>query len=213
MARAALAGVSLARWVLRLAVLVAAGAVVYLAVTAVQVWLTGRHYEPAPANAAVVMGAAQYDGVPSPDLRARLDEALALWRQGYVSEIVTTGSKEAGDTYTESEAGRRYLEDNGVPAGDIVEAGGNNSWDNLADAAAELVPEGKARVLVVTDPFHEDRSLAIASSVGLSPSPTPTRSSPIRGVSTLPYYAKETVGVALGRIIGFQRLNRLHGLA
>ncbi len=159
------------------------------------------------------MGAAQYDGVPSPDLRARLDEALALWRQGYVSEIVTTGSKEAGDTYTESEAGRRYLEDNGVPAGDIVEAGGNNSWDNLADAAAELVPEGKARVLVVTDPFHEDRSLAIASSVGLSPSPTPTRSSPIRGVSTLPYYAKETVGVALGRIIGFQRLNRLHGLA
>ncbi len=51
MARAALAGVSLARWVLRLAVLVAAGAVVYLAVTAVQVWLTGRHYEPAPANA------------------------------------------------------------------------------------------------------------------------------------------------------------------
>ena len=63
---------------------------------------------------------------------------------------------------------------------------------------------------IATDPFHEARCLAIASSLGLTPFPTPTRTSPIKGFSTIPYYAKETVGVALGRIIGFDHLSALH---
>ncbi len=73
-----------------------------------------------------------------------------------------------------------------------------------------LLAHGDSTVLMVTDPFHEDRSLAIASDLGLVPYPTPTRTSPIKGCSTVPYYAKETVGVALGRIIGFNRLSSLH---
>ncbi len=73
-----------------------------------------------------------------------------------------------------------------------------------------LVDHRDGTVLVVTDPFHEDRSLAIASSLGLTPYPTPTRTSPIKGFSTVPYYAKETLGVALGRIIGFDHLSSLH---
>jgi uncharacterized SAM-binding protein YcdF (DUF218 family) len=65
-------------------------------------------------------------------------------------------------------------------------------------------------VLVTTDPFHEDRSMAIASTLALSPSPTPTQSSPITGWSTVPYFLKEGVGVGLGRIIGFNHLEWLH---
>ena len=63
---------------------------------------------------------------------------------------------------------------------------------------------------MVTDKFHVARSMAIASSVGLTPHPTPAQTSPINGISALPYYAKETVGVALGRIIGFDHLNSIH---
>ena len=63
---------------------------------------------------------------------------------------------------------------------------------------------------MVTDKFHEARSMAIASSVGLTPHPTPTQTSPINGISAVPYYAKETVGVALGRIIGFDHLDSIH---
>jgi uncharacterized SAM-binding protein YcdF (DUF218 family) len=63
---------------------------------------------------------------------------------------------------------------------------------------------------MVTDPFHEDRSMAIASSLDLIPYPTPTHTSPITGFSTVPYYAKEIIGVALGRIIGFGRVSALH---
>ncbi len=183
---------------------------VYLVVTAVQVWLTGRRYEPHAAGAIVVMGAAQYDGMPSPDLAPVSTRPSSSGGQHYASEVMVTGAKQPGDRFTEAEASARYLQAAGIPAGDILEAGGNDSWENLADAAPTLLARGDRTVLVVTDPFHEARSLAIASSVGLSPSPTPTESSPIKGISAFPYYAKETVGVALGRIIGFENLDSIH---
>jgi uncharacterized SAM-binding protein YcdF (DUF218 family) len=185
----------------------------YLAVTAVQVWLTSRHSEARPEQAEVVMGAAQYDGVPSPDLAARLEDADALYRRGLVRLVVVTGYKEPGDQYTEAEAGARWLVAHGVPAADVVEVGGDDSWANLSDAATALHKRGLDRVLIVTDGFHEDRSLAIATDVGLVAYPTPTRTSPISGWSTVPYFAKETVGVALGRIIGYDHLSWLHEAA
>jgi uncharacterized SAM-binding protein YcdF (DUF218 family) len=103
-----------------------------------------------------------------------------------------------------------YLESKGVPASAILEAGGNDSYQNIQQAAPILKAHDATTVLVTTDPFHEDRSMAIASSLSLSPSPTPTQTSPITGWSTVPYFAKETVGVGLGRIIGFNHLEWLH---
>jgi uncharacterized SAM-binding protein YcdF (DUF218 family) len=190
-------------------VLVVFALLVYFGVTAVQVWLTSRQYDARAAQAIVVMGAAQWDGVPSPDLRARLEEALALYQHGYAPLIMVTGAKQTGDKFTESEASAKWLEFHGVPAHAIMEVGGDDSWQNLADAAPELQRQGITKVLVVTDPFHEDRSMAIATDVGLTPYPTPTRTSPISGWSTLPYFAKETLGVGLGRIIGFSHLHAL----
>jgi vancomycin permeability regulator SanA len=199
----------LVRRLLRLVLLVVVLVVGYLAVTAVQVWLTSRHSEARPAQAAVVMGAAQYDGVPSPDLKARLQEAREVWRRGLVPLVVVTGYKEPGDQYTEAQASEIWLVAHGVPAKAIVEVGGDDSWANLSDAAEALHARDLHRVLIVTDGFHEDRSLAIAASVGLEAWPVPATDSPIRGWSTVPYFAKETLGVALGRIVGFQRLHRL----
>jgi uncharacterized SAM-binding protein YcdF (DUF218 family) len=198
------------RRLLRLAAVVLAVVAAYLAVTALQVWLTGRRYEPRPAGAIVVMGAAQYNGVPSPDLAARLKQADILWRDHYATRVMVTGSKERGDRYTEAEASARYLVAAGIPERDILESGGSDSWENLAQAAPVLRARGERTVLIVSDPFHEARSLAIATDVGLNPYPAPTQHSPITGASAVPYYAKETVGVAVGRIIGFDRLSSLH---
>jgi uncharacterized SAM-binding protein YcdF (DUF218 family) len=207
---ATLTGVRLLRFLLRVVTLLVIAIVVYLLVTMVQVWLVSRRYEPRQAGAIIVMGAAQYNGVPSPDLAARLDEAELLWRQHYATDIMVTGSKQPGDVYTESEASARYLMAAGIPGRDIFEAGGSDSWESLSLAAPTLLRRGDDTVLIATDPFHEARSLAIASSLGLTPYPTPTRTSPIRGTATIPYFAKETVGVALGRIIGYDHLNDLH---
>ena len=199
------------RWALRIVILVLAVIVLYFGVTLVQVWLTSRQYDPHPAGAILVMGAAQYDCVPSPDLRARLDQAAILYHQGYAHLIMVTGNKEPGDKCTEAQSGATYLEMvKGVPSTAILQAGGDDSYENIADAQPALLAHGAKVVLVTTDPFHEDRSMAIASDLGLTPSPTPTQSSPITGWSAMPYFLKEAVGVGLGRIIGYNHLEWLH---
>jgi uncharacterized SAM-binding protein YcdF (DUF218 family) len=198
------------RLALRIISLLLTALVVYFAVSLVQVWLTSRQYDPHTADAIMVMGAAQYNGVPSPDLAARLNEALKLFNNKDSSLIVVTGGKEKGDVYTESQAGATYLHARGVPLTDILQVGGNTTYQNVADAAPELLFRHATTVLVTSDPFHEDRSMAISSALGLIPSPTPTQTSPIKGWSTVPYFLKEAVGVGLGRIIGFNHLDWLH---
>lgn len=188
-----------------------AAVVVYLGVTAVQVWLTSRHSDPRPAQAIVVMGAAQYNGAPSPDLAARLREALTLYRRGLAPLVVATGYKEKGDIYTEAQASQMWLAARGVPASAVAEIGGSDSWSSLSQAATLLHRRSLDRVLIVTDGFHEDRSLAIAADVGLEAWPVPTTSSPITGWSAVPYFAKETIGVAVGRIIGYSHLHAFDG--
>lgn len=202
-----------ARMAVKIVILLIVALLLYYVVTLVQVWLTSRRYDPVAAQAIVVMGAAQYNGVPSPDLMARLDQALVLYQQGYSHLIVCTGYKEPGDTYTEAEAGRTYLVSKGVPAADILEAGGRDTWTNLALAADLLRPKGDTNVLIVTDPFHEARSLAVATDVGLSPNPTPTQTSPINGGSVIPYFLSTALAVALGRVVGFQRIHGLGEIA
>jgi uncharacterized SAM-binding protein YcdF (DUF218 family) len=198
------------RLVIRIVVLLVLAVLVYFAVTLVQVWLTSRAYSPRQAGAILVMGAAQYNGVPSPDLKARLNEAVKLYDNRSAPLVMVTGGKEVGDVYTESQAGARYLESRHVPADAILQAGGHDSYQNIADAAPQLLARHAGTVLITTDPFHECRSMAIASALKLTPYPTPTQTSPIRGWSTLPYFLKEAVGVGLGRIIGFNHLEWLH---
>ena len=198
------------RLAIRIVSLLLVALVIYLAVSLDQVWLTSRQYKPHPAAAIVVMGAAQYNGVPSPDLQARLNEAVILFKKGYANLIVVTGGKEKGDLHTEAGTGATYLASQGIPSSDILQAGGNDTYENVADAVPLLKARTATTVLVTTDPVHEDRSMAISSSFGLTPSPTPTKTSPIKGWSTVPYFLKEGVGVGLGRIIGFNHLEWLH---
>jgi uncharacterized SAM-binding protein YcdF (DUF218 family) len=182
----------------------------YVAVTAVQVWLTSRHSDARPAQAVVVMGAAQYDGVPSPDLVARLADAQSLLQRHLAALVVVTGYKEPGDRYTEAYASDTWLVDHGLAADEIIEVGGSDSWANLSEAADALHQRGLDKVLIVTDGFHEDRCLAIATDVGLQAWPVPVDDSPISGWSVVPYFAKETLGVAVGRVVGYSRLHDLH---
>ena len=197
------------RWALRIVVLVVTVIVLYFAVTFVQVWLTSRQYDPHPAGAILVMGAAQDDCVPTSDLAARLDQALTLYHQGYAHLIMLTGGKQPGDKCTEAESGAMYLEAGVCRARTFCRRAATTATRTCRRAVGAGGPQCPGRA-VTTDPFHEDRSMAIASTLGLKPSPTPTQSSPIRGWSTLPYFLKETVGVGLGRIIGYNHLEWLH---
>jgi len=198
----------LIRWGFRLAVMAVLGSLVYLGVTAYQVHQAAAMDQAAPAQAIVVMGAAQYDGTPSPDLAARLNHAYDLWHRRYSSLIVVLGGGQPGDVFTEAQAAQGYLESKGAPDSDVVAVGqGNDSWQSLSAAATVLGDRGDHRVILVSDPFHSDRIRAMAVRLGLDPLVSPTRTSPIKGTSQWPYYAKETLAVALGRILGYQRLS------
>jgi uncharacterized SAM-binding protein YcdF (DUF218 family) len=187
-----------------LAVLALVG-VVYVAVTFVQVWQASRRDDAAPAQAIVVLGAAQYDGRPSPVLANRLDHAAELFEQGIAPLIVVTGGRQEGDRFTEAQAGARYLEGLGVPGSAIErETTGDSSWESLAAAARFLRADGITEVVLVSDPYHAMRIDGIAAELGLD-----ATVSPADGSSSVPQLARETVAVAIGRIIGYDRLVRI----
>ena len=183
-----------------------AAVVLYLVVTFVQVWRAARADGARPAEAIVVFGTAQYNGVPSPVLAARLDHAIQLYRRDLAPVIVVTGGNQPGDQFTEATASANYLIQRGVPDEDVLrEVSGTSSWQSLA-AAANFLDEREIReVLLVSDPFHSLRIRAMASELGLEARSSPTRTSPIRGVTEARYMARETVAVAVGRVIGFRR--------
>jgi len=160
----------------------------------------------------VVMGAAQYDGRPSPQLQARLDHALELWNQGLSEVVVVTGGKLPGDRFTEAEASAQYLVDRGVPADAILqERASHNSYDSLVGVRDIVRSHGLGSVLLVSDPFHSLRIRLVAEELGLTAYVSPTRTSPVDGGAALLRQAKEAAGIALGRIIGFDRLLSITG--
>ncbi len=187
--------------------LVVALVVGYYAVSLFQVWSTGRSDYTGTADAIVVMGAAQYDGRPSPQLAARLDHVAELWPQGRAPLVVVTGGKRAGDRFTEAQASARYLEDHGVPAASILlEDQGANSYDSLRGVAQQLRARGLREVVIVTDPYHALRSKLIAEQLGLTAHVSPTSTSVVHGREQFGRELKEAAGVALGRLIGFQHI-------
>ena len=185
----------------------------YVAITFVQVWHASRQDHGQPAAAIVVMGAAQYDGRPSPVLQARLDRALELYRRGLAPLLVTTGSKLEGDRFTEGFAGYQYLASLGVPDKDIVNVDiGTNTWEELSAASDELhrlaarqpANRTRIRVLIVSDSYHSLRLEHTAREVGLDPLVAST--GPTASMRRL---ARETVAVSVGRVLGYRRLAEL----
>jgi uncharacterized SAM-binding protein YcdF (DUF218 family) len=192
------------------AVLLLGLVVLYVGVTFVQVWQASNHDEAQAADAIIVLGAAQYDGRPSPVLAARLDHAADLYRQGLAPLVVVTGGRRPGDRFTEAEASANYLATLGVPGSAIErETSSTNSWESLAATARFLRARDIHEVILVSDPYHSYRIDGIATDLGLDAHVSPTPSSPIGGAAELRHLLRETVAVSIGRIIGYDRLVRI----
>jgi uncharacterized SAM-binding protein YcdF (DUF218 family) len=145
---------------------------------AVLIW--SSRDEARPAQAIVVLGAAQYAGKPSPVLRARLDHALELWNRHLASLLILTGGTGEGDTTSEAAVGRTYVRRHGVPDSVIVEENaGRTTSESMRAVAGMLEVRGLQTALLVSDPFHMLRLRILARRFGFTPYTSPTRTSPI----------------------------------
>jgi uncharacterized SAM-binding protein YcdF (DUF218 family) len=133
------------------------------------------------ADAIVVLGAAQYDGRPSPVLKFRLDHAIALWKRQLAPRLIFTGGRGAGDTTSEAAVGRRYAERAGVADSAIfAETQGRSTRESVAGVVTIAREHGIRRVIVVSDAAHVLRVAVLARQGGLEPITSPARPGALR---------------------------------
>jgi uncharacterized SAM-binding protein YcdF (DUF218 family) len=181
--------------------------VLYFGVTFLQIWMRGHEHTTKSAQAILVFGTTEDNGTPSPELKARLEQALTLYDSGRAPWVAVTGGRRPGDVYTEAGVSATYLEEHGVPKSRVLKGGGSDTWQNVASVIGALRRLHITTVITVTDPFHEYRAMAISSDQGLTPYPSPVRDSPTIKHQLWRFYLKETLEVGVGRIIGYHHLS------
>jgi uncharacterized SAM-binding protein YcdF (DUF218 family) len=155
------------------------GSVLVIGWTSFRIWAVGNRDDRRTADSIVVLGAAQYDGKPSPVLKARLDHAIDLYQAGLAKVLVVTGGKAEGDRTTEAASARAYAIAKGVPASAIlVEDEGRTTLESLGAVAGILRDHGLSSALLVSDRTHMLRVLRIARDQGITGFGSPTTTSP-----------------------------------
>jgi uncharacterized SAM-binding protein YcdF (DUF218 family) len=173
--------------------------------TALAIWWNARQDSRPESDAIVVLGSAQYNGVPSSIFEARLKHAVTLYEDGVAPMIVTVGGRAAGDEFTEAEAGREYLAASGVPGEALLAVPeGVDTLESMRAVSTAFGERGWTSAVVVTDPWHAMRAERMAEDAGIEADSSPTRQGPAvqtRGTQ-FRYILRETAAYLLYRVTG-----------
>jgi uncharacterized SAM-binding protein YcdF (DUF218 family) len=184
-----------------------------IAILCVAIWVSfvmaiveaGRRDDAGRADAIIVLGAAQYEGRPSPVLRARLDHAASLWNRGLAPRMIVTGGRGVGDTTSEAAVGKRYLVQRGIPGDSIwMDTEGLTTSQSMVAVRRLLGVKANPSVLIVSDPFHMLRLAILARRLHMIPLLSPTRTSPIstRPVQQFRYVMAESIKAPFAMVVG-----------
>jgi uncharacterized SAM-binding protein YcdF (DUF218 family) len=176
-----------------------------IASTALAIWWTARQDSRPASDAIVVLGTAQYNGVPSSIFEARLEHAIALYEDGVAPVIVTVGGKADGDQFTEAEAGRAYLADSGIPEDALLAVEeGVDTLESMRVVAAAFEERGWSTAVLVSDPWHAMRAERMAEDAGMEAESSPTRQGPAvqTRATQFRYILRETAAYLLYRATG-----------
>ncbi|HTC56178.1 MAG TPA: YdcF family protein [Candidatus Sulfotelmatobacter sp.] len=158
------------RWLVRLGALALAALAAFLALTAVGIVREGRQQEVHPADAIVVFGAAEYAGHPSPVLRARLDHAFDLFRQGIAPVVIVTGGAASDPSFSEGGVGSDYLKHRGIPEPSLIaETQGSDTAQSAARVAVIMRANGLHSCVAVSDAYHVFRIKRLLEHEGIGP--------------------------------------------
>lgn len=180
-------------------------ALLLAASTATAIWWIARQDARPTSDAIVVLGSAQYNGVPSSIFEARLEHARELYEEGVAPVVVTVGGKATGDTTTEAEAGRDYLAQNGVPEDALLAVPeGVDTLESVRAVAAEFADRDWNSAVLVSDPWHAMRAERMAEDAGLDAASSPTRQGPAvqTRATQFRYILRETAAYLLYRATG-----------
>ncbi|WP_324276918.1 YdcF family protein [Blastococcus brunescens] len=173
--------------------------------TGLAIWWNARQDARPASDAIVVLGSAQYNGVPSSIFEARLEHAIALYEEGVAPVIVTVGGRAEGDEFTEAEAGREYLANGGVSRDALLAVEeGVDTLESMRVVATAFGEHGWTSAVVVTDPWHAMRAERMAEDQGIDAESSPTRQGPAvqtRGTQ-FRYILRETAAYLLYRATG-----------
>ena len=173
--------------------------------TALGIWWTARQDSRPQSDAIVVLGSAQYNGVPSSIFEARLEHALSLYEAGVAPVIVTVGGKADGDQFAEAEAGRDYLAQAGVPAEALLAVPeGVDTLESIRAVSTAFAERGWSGAVLVSDPWHAMRAERMAEDAGIDAESSPTRQGPAVQTRTTQfrYIMRETAAYLLYRATG-----------
>jgi len=173
--------------------------------TALAIWWNARQDSRPESGAIVVLGSAQYNGVPSSIFEARLEHAIALYEDGVAPMIVTVGGKATGDEFTEAEAGRDYLANAGIPADSLLAVPeGVDTLESMRAVSTAFDEHGWTSAVLVTDPWHAMRAERMAEDAGIEADSSPTRQGPAveTRATQFRYILRETAAYLLYRATG-----------
>jgi uncharacterized SAM-binding protein YcdF (DUF218 family) len=175
------------RWLLRAVIAISCvlglGALIWCRWVYTQIERFAVVDQAAPSDAIGVLGAAEYDGRPSPVYRARLEHARTLYERGIAPLIITLGG-DGGDQYTEGAVGREYLMSMGIPESAIIaETQSRDTADSARRIAIIARANGLKRLVIVSDGTHLFRIHAICAAEGLNVLTSPRPRIPVAGGS------------------------------
>lgn len=176
-----------------------------VASTALAIWWNARQDSRSVSDAIVVLGSAQYNGVPSSIFEARLEHAKKLFEEGVAPVIVTVGGKKSGDQFTEAEAGRDYLRAAGIPDGALLAVPeGVDTLESMRAVASTFDERGWRSAVLVTDPWHAMRAERMADDSGIDAQSSPTRQGPAvqTRATQFRYILRETAAYLVYRATG-----------
>ena len=198
-------GVGVGRLVSRVVFAAVLAFFVLVSSTALAIWWTARQDSRPASDAIVVLGSAQYNGVPSSIFEARLEHALKLYEDGVAPVIVTVGGKADGDRFTEAESGAQYLSQAGVPDDALLPVPeGVDTLESMRSVSNVFDEQGWSTAVLVTDPWHAMRTERMAEDAGIEAATSPTRQGPsvYSRATQVKYILRETAAYLLYRATG-----------
>lgn len=145
---------------------------------AIKIYTFSTNYSDEKADAAIVLGAAVWDSIPSPVYRERLNHAIHLYRNKKVDFILFTGGVGQNQKYSEGKIGKRYSLLAGIPAEVMhYDSTSTITYENLLHARQLMISHDIKSVLVVSDPLHMSRAMSICKKLDIHASASPTQTS------------------------------------